>query len=94
MIFMIDAIVTPGDVANEKRQAHIDFLVEQYEAGTFLMFGRYLDGSGGGIVAQADSREALDAITAQDPFSQAGVIASKIREFAIGKVSEAILAAQ
>ena len=48
--------------------AHIAWLERQYAAGHFLASGRRVPRVGGVILAQGVSRDALEAMLAEDPF--------------------------
>ncbi len=50
--------------------AHIEYLKAQYKAGNFLMSGRKNPRTGGIILSNVRTREALDQILQQDPFYQ------------------------
>ncbi|MFD2365945.1 YciI family protein [Pseudoduganella sp. GCM10020061] len=70
--------------------AHRDFLREQYGRGIFLMSGPKRPRTGGIIIANAETREELDAAIALDPFYQAGVAEYEITEFAVNASSDAL----
>ncbi|KDN85319.1 YciI family protein [Kitasatospora cheerisanensis] len=61
--------------------AHVAWLEEHYANGTFLASGRKVPRDGGVILAVAESREAVEALAATDPFSRAGATAYRITEF-------------
>ena len=61
--------------------AHVEYLKAQYAAGLFLASGRRVPRTGGLILARAASREALDAVLADDPFARAGVARYDVVEF-------------
>lgn len=50
-------------------EAHIAFLKEHYDQGHFLASGRKVPRTGGIILVAASSREAVEAIVQNDPFS-------------------------
>jgi uncharacterized protein YciI len=62
-------------------EAHRAFLKAQYVAGYFLLSGPKVPRTGGVILAQAESAEALQAILALDPFYQSGVAAYEVVQF-------------
>ena len=62
--------------------AHREFLARQYAAGTFLLSGRMEPREGGVILATAASRDALEAVLAQDPFRAHGLARYQVVEFA------------
>ena len=64
-----------------RMRAHVAFLKKYYAAGNFLVSGRQIPRTGGIIIAIADSRERIEAIMAEDPFSQHGLAAVRVIEF-------------
>lgn len=68
--------------------AHITYLDRAYAAGQFLLSGRKEPRSGGIILANLSSREALNAVLAQDPFWQAGVAEYRVLEFIASRSSD------
>ncbi|GAB4099216.1 YciI family protein [Sinomonas halotolerans] len=61
---------------DEVRPAHRAWLAEQAEAGTVLASGPYEGGASALLIFRAEDRSALDAVLAQDPFAEAGLIES------------------
>jgi len=62
--------------------AHRAFLQKGYDAGHFLLSGPQIPARGGFLVARAASRAALDALLADEPFTQAKKMRfSRITEF-------------
>ncbi|MHA6885391.1 YciI family protein [Ralstonia pseudosolanacearum] len=58
----------PLDVLDRVLPAHRAHLQAHYASGHFLMSGPFFPREGGGILARGESREAIDAIVARDPF--------------------------
>jgi uncharacterized protein YciI len=69
-------------------EAHIAFLEKYYAAGNFIASGRKVPRTGGVILAQAESKIALERILQEDPFSQANIARYEITEFISTKVAE------
>lgn len=67
MQFVVDVRMTDAGRAAQYLPAHRDYLVENFKAGRFLMFGAYTDGTGGMLIAQMPSEEALQTLLAADP---------------------------
>lgn len=61
--------------------AHMEWVEQHYRSGTLLLSGRKVPRTGGVLLAQAESRAAIEAIVAADPFTQAAVVAYDIIEF-------------
>ena len=77
----------PLEVVDGLLDAHRLYLDENYARGVFLASGRRLPRTGGVILARAASREALEAILAEDPFAKAGAVSHELVEFLPGKVA-------
>lgn len=60
---------------------HRAFLQEGYDAGLLLMSGPKNPREGGIIVARAESREAIEAFFARDPYAQEAVATHHFTEF-------------
>ncbi|MGA3770946.1 YciI family protein [Ralstonia nicotianae] len=58
----------PLDVLDRVLPAHRAHLQAHYASGHFLMSGPFFPREGGGILARGESREAIEAIVARDPF--------------------------
>ncbi|MEZ3590554.1 MAG: YciI family protein [Muribaculaceae bacterium] len=61
--------------------AHREYLARHYAAGDFIASGPQTPRVGGVIMMKADSREAVDAIIAEDPFYVNGIADYQIVEF-------------
>jgi len=57
-----------GDELAAVTPRHRAWLDQHYRSGLFLTSGRKLDGTGGVLLAQAESQEQLEAIFRDDPF--------------------------
>lgn len=60
---------------------HAAFLDRYYESGHLICSGRKVPRTGGVIVGRADSREEMENILREDPFSSHGVAFYEIIEF-------------
>jgi uncharacterized protein YciI len=61
--------------------AHMTYLRKYYASGHFLVSGRKVPREGGIILAQAPSREELEAIANEDPFVKRGLADVRVIEF-------------
>ncbi|MFC4639161.1 YciI family protein [Deinococcus hohokamensis] len=61
-----------GDELTEVTPRHRAWLDQHYVSGVFLTSGRKVDGTGGVLLAQAESQAQLEAIFQDDPFVQEG----------------------
>ena len=62
-----------GDELSAVTPRHRAWLDQHYVSGVFLTSGRKVDGTGGVLVARAESQAELEAIFAGDPFVQEGL---------------------
>lgn len=60
---------------------HMAFLNTCYREGLFIVSGRKIPRTGGIILAQASSKEALEALMRNDPFVAHGLAEFSIIEF-------------
>lgn len=70
---------------DDAMKAHMAFLNEHYAAGTFVMSGRKVPRDGGIIIAQAESRAAIEALMSKDPFCQRGLAEFRVIEFRLSQ---------
>jgi len=61
--------------------AHSEYLAKHYAAGDFIASGPQSPRVGGVILMKAESREAVNAIIAEDPFHINGIADYQIVEF-------------
>ncbi len=69
------------EVIDELLDAHRDFLRGYYDEGIFLISGPQVPRKGGVILARGISKDKLQEILKDDPFSQADAAEYKIIEF-------------
>ncbi|NVK38153.1 MAG: YciI family protein [Gammaproteobacteria bacterium] len=67
---------------------HVAYLEKYYGEGNFIASGRKVPRTGGVILAQAESREKLNAILQEDPFYKADVATYEVTEFVPSKVGQ------
>jgi uncharacterized protein YciI len=79
---VITTYVRPLEVVDRHRAAHLQWVKEQYAAGRLLVSGRRTPPGGGVLIVRCSSRAELDAVLAEDPFVEAGVIEHAVYEFA------------
>lgn len=60
---------------------HMKFLNQCYQENIFLTSGRKIPRTGGIIIAQATSREAIEEIMRQDPFCKMNLATFSVTEF-------------
>lgn len=81
MFLLMSRYIKPLEEVEKWLPEHREFLDRHYAAGTFLVSGP-LEPRTGGVIVTADlTREAVDAILAQDPFMREGVSAYDVIEF-------------
>jgi uncharacterized protein YciI len=75
-------LVPFDEIPAELKAAHQEFLKQGMDSGAFLFSGPKIPATGGFLVARAESREALDAFLAGEPFTGRGVMVfSSVTEF-------------
>jgi uncharacterized protein YciI len=73
--------IVPLQELDRHMDAHVKYLKKYYKADVFIMSGRKVPRTGGIIIAQADSKEILEMIIAEDPFHQHKLAEFTITEF-------------
>ncbi|VVE88618.1 YciI family protein [Pandoraea bronchicola] len=73
--------VQPLDVVEAHIPEHREFLDRHYAAGHFVASGPQVPRTGGVILAGNLSRQALDAVLAEDPFLRERVAQYQVIEF-------------
>ncbi len=87
MRFQVDVRIHDRAAAMPYLADHLAYLNEHFDAGDFLMFGAYAAGAGGSLVAEAPSREALDAVLDADPLKAGRCAAWSVEEFKVGRIN-------
>ena len=81
-MFIINLHYTaPLEELDKHMAEHVKYLKKYYKADVFLMSGRKVPRKGGIIIAQADSKEILEEIIAEDPFHKHNLATFEITEF-------------
>ena len=81
-LFVVDVhYLKPVDVIDPERDAHIEFLKENYAAGNFIASGPKVPRNGGIIIATAVSLDALERILVTDPYYKKMLAQYTITEF-------------
>lgn len=90
-MYLINIVVKPNPNAAEaaaQLDTHRAWFAKHFQSGAFLLLGPYLDQERAGvIVAQAESRAALDDILAEDVYYPDGADYD-IREFRAGMAAD------
>jgi uncharacterized protein YciI len=66
-------------------KAHMVFLRRHYASGAFVMSGRKVPRDGGIILVRGESREAVEALMAEDPFCKRGLAECRVTEFRVSQ---------
>ena len=81
-LYLVDlSYIRPLSDVDLYRDQHIEFLNEFYGQGNFIFSGPKSPRTGGVILAQAPSKEALLKILENDPFHQEKIAQYQITEF-------------
>jgi uncharacterized protein YciI len=85
-VFVIE-LIYKADLAaiDAQMAAHMRFLKKYYASGHFLVSGRKIPRDGGIILAVGKSREAIEAIAAEDPFVAQGLAEARVIEFRVSQ---------
>jgi uncharacterized protein YciI len=81
LFLLLLTYVKPLDEVDRLLVHHRSYLDRHYTAGHFLISGRQEPRTGGVILAQAENREQIHLIIAEDPFLTEGVAEYHIVEF-------------
>ena len=82
MLFVIELIYTaPLTAIDAEMKAHMRFLKKYYASGHFLVSGRKVPRDGGIILAAGESRDEIEAIAREDPFTARGLATARVIEF-------------
>jgi uncharacterized protein YciI len=81
MFVAISTYLKPLEEVDNAYPAHRQWLMKQYNAGRFLGSGPRVPRTGGVIIARAESLEACQAMLAEDPFQQQGIVQYDVYEF-------------
>ncbi|MBN9886046.1 YciI family protein [Salipiger abyssi] len=81
-LFVIDiTYAVPFEQIEPVLAPHMDFVKKGYAEGHFLTSGPKNPRSGGVVIAMGTSKADIEALMAQDPFAQEGVVTMEITEF-------------
>ncbi len=81
-MYIVSVIYKTGlDKVDNCLKEHIDYLQKYTDLGIFILAGRKVPRSGGIILVNTDSRESLDTIISEDPFSINDVANFEVVEF-------------
>ena len=90
-MFIIELVYKANLAAIDAHMAaHMRFLKKYYASGHFLVSGRKIPRDGGIILAVGKSREAIEAIAAEDPFVAGGLAEARVIEFRVSQRADDI----
>jgi len=78
----------PVEFIDQYLEEHRKFLDQYIGKGVILVAGRKVPRTGGVIIARAESKEAMEKIMGEDPFSLHGIAVYEVTEFAPTKVAK------
>jgi len=70
--------------------AHNDWVAQGFADGVFQCVGSLVPAAGGALLATAETRQALEARIAADPFVQHDVVTAEIAEVDVKKTTPAL----
>lgn len=82
-VFILNLTYVVDDIAQVDALLadHLAWLAQGRDAGHFLAWGRKVPREGGAIIAKGESREAIVALAASDPFVAGGVARVEVIEW-------------
>ncbi len=80
-MFLVSLTFSDKSKAPLYMEGHKSWLQKGFDDGTFLLSGSLADGTGGAILANAPSTEALQARLAEDPFVSENVVTVSVIAF-------------
>jgi uncharacterized protein YciI len=93
MFILLNRYVKPLEEVDRVLPDHLRFQDAMYERGIFVVSGRLVPRTGGVTLANAASREELEALLRDDPFQREGIAECLIIEFTPSRYSDAFGAA-
>lgn len=69
------------NIVEQYLPAHVDYLKQQYALGNFIASGRQVPRTGGVILSNMETKEALNTVLENDPFKQNNLADYVITEF-------------
>jgi len=84
MFVLVLTYVRPLEEVDRLIDGHRAYLDRNYAAGRFVVSGRREPRTGGVILARSSSAAEIEAVIAEDPFSQQGVAEYEVIEFLPG----------
>ncbi|MFG2193687.1 YciI family protein [Streptomyces sp. NPDC048639] len=90
-MFVLELTYTaPADEVDALREAHMEWVDEQFEAGVFVASGRKSPPDGGVILAVGDDRDRIEAVVASDPFVQEEVCGYRVTQFTMSRTASGL----
>jgi uncharacterized protein YciI len=80
----------PIEEVDKVLEAHVAWLREQHAVGHLLGWGRKVPRVGGILLAKGESKAAVEALAAQDPFVKGGVATIEVIEWAHGFLDDSV----
>lgn len=90
-LFVVDIEYTvPFEKVEPVIDAHMDFVRRGYDDGWFIMSGAKMPRTGGIVIAQGPTQEAVEAFLKLDPFWTEAVAEFKLTAFKATNLAEAL----
>lgn len=70
MKFLVDVRITDREAAKPYLPAHLEYLNRHFENGDFILFGAYVHGEGGMLIAQSELIDSLNLLLQADPLKK------------------------
>ena len=78
---MLKSTYETGEIVEQTRPAHLEFLKAEVEAGRLLLAGRQEDGSGGMLITTDMTAQEAQGIVDRDPYTRAGAARYQLSAF-------------
>ena len=78
------------DMVDQFLSEHREFLDVYYKKGIFIASGRNVTGDGGVILANNSTKEEIEKILKEDPFSRERISIYEVIEFSPNRVAEGL----
>ena len=90
MFVITSTDLKPKEIVDKYFKEHREYLDVYYKQGIFLAFGRVSSRDGGVILATGKTKEEIEEILKEDPFTREGISNYDVIEFSPIKVGEGL----
>lgn len=91
MKFLVDVRITDREAAKPYLPAHLGYLNRHFENGDFILFGAYVQGEGGVLIAQSESIDSLNLLLQADPLKKGNCATWETLEFRVARAASNLM---